>query len=166
MEVKTANSYEEILALANEAGIKSSRLEDANETSNVPEEGEIEVVEVVENGKMSHIRVKFNDGSRCSVSRLRGQAFFGEKDKAEFSPGVKPETKDFVFLKTQILNSNIPANQARIIELVGKKFKSEKVVGFVVPLKTDDAENPIFHKTAKTAKAEMTAKDFWKITIL
>ena len=164
MEIKTFATYEDMLAAAKAAGIKDAKLDEAIDASNVPSDGTIEEIQLIENGAMSHIRARFNDRSTCSHSRLRGQAFFGDKKDVQFSKGTKPETANCLFLKTQILNPNLPADGARLIELRGKKITAEKRTGYILPYREKDGK-PEWYTTEAEAKKALVARDFWAITI-
>lgn len=165
MEIKIFDNYEEMLEAAKAAGIKESRLNKAVDVANVPSEGEFQAPELSIDGSMSHIRAKFNEGSTCSHSRLRGQAHFGTREDATFVKGKKPETSKGFFLNTKVLNPAIPADGCRLVFLKGKKFTAAKRVGFVLPYVEDENNKPVWHTTEASARKALVAKDFWELTI-
>ena len=174
MEKKVYATYDELSKVAKKAGIKSSRLEDAIDSHRLPETGqfnkEIEVLGGTK-GELPHIRLSCTDGSICSVGRIRGMAHFGTPENATFVEGNQPHTKGFAFLRMETINTNLPADQARCAMLLsGKKFKTVKKSGFVIPFTRDDAGNPSFTKftpaNIEKLQEKMRKKDFWDIEIL
>ena len=156
--------YKELVDALKQQGISESRLDKAMDSANVPERGTIVGWEVRNpNQKSAYVALKFNDGSQCSYSRFRGQAHF-EADAPTFSLGKKPETKKGLFLKTRVLNPQIPADQARgIIALINKPFSAEKISGKVQAGFNEAGELQL--ATTETAAAkQIVVKDFWRVT--
>jgi len=166
MEKKIFASYDEALETLVKAGISDSRLEKAVESHNLPESGEFVGFEIRNEGEPSaHAVVICNDGSVCSLGRVRGQAaFVGKLTDTTFTKGKKPETADGLFLKTSVLNAQLPANQARLaMELQGRKFRTEKVSGF--SQSGFDGGKLVLAKDIASARAQCNLRTFWKITL-
>ncbi len=112
-------------------------------------------------------------GRICSVGRIRPTANFSHVDKLddlEITVGQREDTKAFAFLKTSLLNSQLPADQAKCAVLLqGKYYRTTLKKGYVTPLKTGADKKPIFalNTTAgiKALKNSAVLKDFWEIEI-
>lgn len=158
MEILNQTSYDEILSVLTDGGIDKNKTTDAQDTHKVPASGEIIGYSIQSAGEpTAHVCLHFKGGDKCSVSRFRGQAHFdGEMGITE---GKKDP--DTIFLKTTVLNTHLPADQARLVaECMNKKFTAKKVIGRVVPFGknfTKGQNEDLFKATV--------AKDFWKITL-
>lgn len=184
IERKIYASYEDLLADAKKAGIKETSLDAAVDTHRLPSpEGEfkseigLDLGEKDEKGnvkpsQMAHIQLQCTDGSICSARRIRGQAaFVADPKDFEFVTGAKPETKDNIYLKTTVLNANLPADQARLaMMLAGKKFKATVKKGFIIPFKADKNGKVVTYKNTEAGKAQArnaaVIRDFWTVEVI
>jgi len=165
--------YNDLLAAAKNAGIKETRLEKAIDSHSLDVQGQFTDDVTVIDGEMPHLRMTSVSGRICSVGRIRPTANFQNVEKLddlEVTPGQREDTKNFVFLKTSLLNSQLPADQAKCaVYLQGKYYKTVLKRGYVTPLKTGTDKKPIFAKNTeagiKALKASAVLKDFWEIEV-
>ena len=172
MEKKVFNSYEEVLKAAQDAGIKDSNLDKAIDTHRLPESGTFSDKIGIEEGQMAHIQMTCTDGNICSTKRIRGQAsFVADSKELEFITGNKPETKGNIYLKTSVLNSHLPADNARLaFQLAGKSFTAKLKKGWVIPFKYQaDGKTVVTYPDSEigrdVARKAAVLKDYWIVEI-
>lgn len=174
METKVKyDDYASLLQAAKDAGVKETRLDKAVDSHSLPESGQFSEEITIVDGEMAHMRMNCVSGHICSIGRIRPTAAFVQVDsleKLETVLGSKEETKGNVFLKTSLLNSQLPADQARCAMLLaGKYFRTKVQKGYVTPLKMGADKKPIFAKNTPTGilalKNSAVLKDFWSIEI-
>ena len=172
METKKFNNYDELLAEAKKVGIRDTKLDLAIEAHSLPEQGQFsDSVELIENGTLSHIRIICTDGSVMGIGRLTSApALVASKDLIPTTQQMRDTKKASYkkyFISGQRVNPHLPADQAKCaIKLMGKKFKAEKVDGFVLPYLADANAQPDFCNTAEELKARAVRRTFYKVTLI
>ena len=165
-------SFEALETSAKDAGVKDKVLGKAVDTANMPTEGVFMDIEIASpNTEFAHLRLNLSDGSSISCGRLRGSAHFGTIANVETIVGKKEHTKKSVFLKTTTINSQLPANHAKLAWfLKGKKFKAVEKTGYVSPFKTNDKNEAVFYPNTaqgiESLKGTLVPKKFWEVKII
>jgi hypothetical protein len=169
-EVKEYSSYDELLEAAKEAGIKETKLDGAIESYSLTE-GDVEFasIELVA-GDAAHIRMKTTAGELVSTSNLISPAAFVD-NKSEVKGTQQLNNPDKAsykmwFVSGTRLNGGLANDQAKLaMFLKGKKFKVEKIDGFVVPYVEKDGKAD-FAKTEKELQTRAVRKTFHKLTLV